>query len=134
MAGRRQISSSRASGSRECAPDDKLREAIQISAKQSRFRIGGGVNGLLRRVAPRNDGGGGAHDQGSALNTRPCCPLPCWSARDRDFSRSCPAQAQNPCAPARKGRTGSPALCASAAGSALRTAPCPFVSCAAGIL
>jgi hypothetical protein len=36
----------RAHGSRECAPDDRLREAIQ---RQQR-------TGLLRRKAPRNDG------------------------------------------------------------------------------
>src|SRR6266404_4130433 len=35
----------RANGSREYAPDDRLREAIQISNRV--------VNGLLRRVAPR---------------------------------------------------------------------------------
>jgi hypothetical protein len=35
----------RATGSRECAPNDKLREAIQSSSS----------SGLLRRYAPRND-------------------------------------------------------------------------------
>src|SRR5258705_1075159 len=104
MAGRRQIPSLRANGSRERAPDDRLSEAIQISNRV--------VNGLLRRVAPRkkvenlpefpialihhtfihqgrpkgrygarNDGRGGAHVEGAALNTRRSCPLPCWSAR-----------------------------------------------------
>src|SRR5207237_8333167 len=34
-------------GSRECAPDDKLREAIHLAAPRK--------NGLLRRFAPRND-------------------------------------------------------------------------------
>jgi len=42
------LPSLRANGSRECAPDDRLREAIQITNTK--------VNGLLRRVAPRNDG------------------------------------------------------------------------------
>jgi hypothetical protein len=37
----------RANGSRECAPDDRLREAIHCAAKQKA--------GLLRRFAPRND-------------------------------------------------------------------------------
>jgi len=36
----------RANGSREGAPDDRLREAIQSM----------GTYGLLRRYAPRNDG------------------------------------------------------------------------------
>src|SRR6202795_3561920 len=40
-------SSLRANGSRECAPDDKLREAIPLAATQEA--------GLLRRFAPRND-------------------------------------------------------------------------------
>jgi hypothetical protein len=51
-------SSLRANGSRECAPDDRLREAIHLAAQRK--------NGLLRRfrlrsvsyggqVAPRND-------------------------------------------------------------------------------
>jgi hypothetical protein len=39
-------SSLRANGSRECAPDDRLREAIH----------GCNETGLLRRFAPRNDG------------------------------------------------------------------------------
>jgi hypothetical protein len=39
----------RATGSRECAPDDKLREAIQLPLRNKKA-------GLLRRVAPRNDG------------------------------------------------------------------------------
>jgi hypothetical protein len=38
----------RANGSRECAPDDRLREAIHSQSN--------GDNGLLRRFAPRNDG------------------------------------------------------------------------------
>src|SRR5258706_7436853 len=38
----------RANGSRECAPDDRLREAIHDQSN--------GENGLLRRLAPRNDG------------------------------------------------------------------------------
>jgi hypothetical protein len=38
----------RATGSRECAPDDRLREAIHRATKRR--------NGLLRRFAPRNDG------------------------------------------------------------------------------
>jgi len=38
-------SSLRANGSRECAPDDRLREAIHGARK----------GGLLRRFAPRND-------------------------------------------------------------------------------
>jgi hypothetical protein len=42
-----QRSSLRATGSRESAPDGKLREAIQSEPK----------TGLLRRFAPRNDGG-----------------------------------------------------------------------------
>jgi hypothetical protein len=47
---RRSLSTSlRANGSRECAPDDKLREAIHLASPQK--------NGLLRRFAPRNDGG-----------------------------------------------------------------------------
>jgi hypothetical protein len=37
----------RATGSRECAPDDRLREAIQPTAQRK--------NGLLRRLASRND-------------------------------------------------------------------------------
>src|ERR1700738_4190391 len=37
----------RANGSRECAPDDRLRKAIHKVAKK---------DGLLRRFAPRNDG------------------------------------------------------------------------------
>jgi len=37
----------RANGSRECAPDDRLREAIHRAATRK--------NGLLRRFAPRND-------------------------------------------------------------------------------
>ncbi len=37
----------RANGSRECAPDDRLREAIHRAATK---------DGLLRRYAPRNDG------------------------------------------------------------------------------
>jgi hypothetical protein len=41
------FSSLRATGSRERAPDDKLREAIHGAAKQ---------DGLLRHFAPRNDG------------------------------------------------------------------------------
>src|SRR5258706_3218741 len=57
MAGRRQISSSRANGSRECAPDDKLREAIQISAKQSRFRIGGGMDCFVALLLAMMAGG-----------------------------------------------------------------------------
>src|ERR1700694_6351779 len=40
-------SSLRANGSRECAPDDRLREAIHLAAQRK--------NGLLRRCAPRND-------------------------------------------------------------------------------
>jgi hypothetical protein len=36
----------RANGSRECAPDDRLHEAIQYWGKRS---------GLLRRFTPRND-------------------------------------------------------------------------------
>src|SRR5258706_8054150 len=38
----------RANGSRECAPDDRLREAIHGRNKKK--------DGLLRRYAPRNDG------------------------------------------------------------------------------
>jgi hypothetical protein len=38
----------RANGSRERAPDDRLREAIHRAAQSK--------NGLLRRFAPRNDG------------------------------------------------------------------------------
>jgi hypothetical protein len=38
----------RANGSRERAPDDRLREAIQLAARKKA--------GLLRRFAPRNDG------------------------------------------------------------------------------
>jgi hypothetical protein len=37
----------RANGSRECAPDDRLREAIHRAAQRK--------NGLLRRCTPRND-------------------------------------------------------------------------------
>jgi hypothetical protein len=37
----------RANGSRECAPDDRLSEAIQSYGRDS---------GLLRRFTPRNDG------------------------------------------------------------------------------
>ena len=55
----RPYTSLRANGSRECAPDDRLREAIHFAAQRK--------NGLLRRfrlrslsyggqVAPRNDG------------------------------------------------------------------------------
>src|SRR5579871_47189 len=44
------ITALRANGSRECAPDDRLREAIQPSQDTA--------SGLLRRVAPRNDGRG----------------------------------------------------------------------------
>jgi hypothetical protein len=39
----------RANGSRECAPDDRLREAIQRQKPRRN-------SGLLRRYAPRNDG------------------------------------------------------------------------------
>src|SRR4051812_30465485 len=42
------IPSLRANGSRECAPDDRLRQAIHLSAERK--------YGLLRRFAPRNDG------------------------------------------------------------------------------
>jgi hypothetical protein len=38
----------RANGSRECAHDDKLSEAIHLTTTRK--------NGLLRRFAPRNDG------------------------------------------------------------------------------
>src|SRR5260370_25223874 len=41
-------SSLRANGSRECAPDDRLREAIHAATQRK--------NGLLRRSTPRNDG------------------------------------------------------------------------------
>jgi len=41
-------SSLRANGSRECAPDDELREAIQFTGRKKA--------GLLHRFAPRNDG------------------------------------------------------------------------------
>jgi len=41
------LSSLRANGSRECAPDDRLREAIHLSFCRD--------DGLLRRFAPRND-------------------------------------------------------------------------------
>jgi hypothetical protein len=41
----------KANGSRERAPDDRLREAIHFAAKKEK-------NGLLRRFAPRNDGFG----------------------------------------------------------------------------
>ena len=41
------IPSLQANGSRECAPDDRLREAIHVAAKLK--------SGLLRRFAPRND-------------------------------------------------------------------------------
>src|ERR1700681_235515 len=116
MAGRRQFSSLRAERSN---PDFE-------SGGENRV-----VNGLLRRIAPRNGGGGGVHDEVLAFNTPPSCSLPFWFARDPGFSRSCPAHAQNSCAPARTGKTGSPAPCASAAGSAPRTAPCPLRSCAA---
>src|SRR3954469_13506204 len=37
----------RANGSRECAPDDRLREAIHRAAERK--------SGFLRRCAPRND-------------------------------------------------------------------------------
>ena len=37
----------RANGSRECAPDDRLREAIHLATQRK--------SGLLRRFAPRND-------------------------------------------------------------------------------
>jgi hypothetical protein len=46
--GNRYPTSLRANGSRECAPDDRLREAIH-----SFFLL---LHGLLRRFAPRNDG------------------------------------------------------------------------------
>ena len=42
------LSSLRANGPRECAPDDRLREAIHGRATKE--------DGLLRRFAPRNDG------------------------------------------------------------------------------
>jgi hypothetical protein len=38
----------RANGSRECAPDDRLREAIHDITARPQY-------GLLRRIAPRND-------------------------------------------------------------------------------
>ena len=41
------LPSLRANGSRECAPDDRLREAIHRTAQR--------MDGLLRRFAPRND-------------------------------------------------------------------------------
>ncbi|SIO42225.1 hypothetical protein SAMN05443247_05156 [Bradyrhizobium erythrophlei] len=44
----RRLPSLRANGSRECAPDDRLREAIHLAAQRK--------NGLLRRFAPHNDG------------------------------------------------------------------------------
>src|SRR6266852_7427070 len=40
----------RANGSRECAPEDRLREAIHLSSYAFTWR-----DGLLRRFAPRND-------------------------------------------------------------------------------
>jgi hypothetical protein len=43
------LSSLRANGSRECAPDDGLREAIHLYGAKKEV-------GLLRRFAPRNDG------------------------------------------------------------------------------
>src|SRR6185437_7339881 len=43
----------RANGSRERAPDDRLRDAIQGPRRKT---------GLLRRFAPRNDGDGLRHD------------------------------------------------------------------------
>src|SRR5260370_12425960 len=46
-----QLPSLRANGSRERAPDDRLREAIHLAAREKA--------GLLRRYAPRNDGQGG---------------------------------------------------------------------------
>src|SRR5258708_33495301 len=46
-----QLPSLRANGWRECAPDDRLREAIHLAARKKA--------GLLRRYAPRNDGKGG---------------------------------------------------------------------------
>jgi hypothetical protein len=42
------VPSLQANGSRECAPDDRLREAIQAAAMRRKA-------GLLRRFAPRND-------------------------------------------------------------------------------
>src|SRR5260370_4921775 len=46
-----QLPSLRANGSRECAPDDRLREAIHLAARKKA--------GVLRRYAPRNVGQGG---------------------------------------------------------------------------
>src|SRR5712671_3100950 len=50
----------RATGSRECAPDDRLREAIHASPSLRAQRSNPchyRKNGLLRRCAPRNDEG-----------------------------------------------------------------------------
>src|SRR6267378_3145538 len=46
----------RATGSRECAPDDRLREAIHASPSLRAQRSKKQGAGLLRRGAPRNDG------------------------------------------------------------------------------
>src|SRR5712691_7765414 len=59
--GDRMITSLRANGSHECAPDDRLREAIHRPGRhcersEAIHLAAQRKNGLLRRFAPRNDG------------------------------------------------------------------------------
>src|SRR4051812_2624772 len=59
---RSNLPSLRATGSRACAPDDKLREAIHSSFLRR--------DGLLRRFAPRNDG--------DNKGVKQCLKKACW--------------------------------------------------------
>src|SRR6266700_2096139 len=59
--GDRMITSLRANGSHECAPDDRLRQAIHrprrhCERSEAIHLAAQRKNGLLRRFAPRNDG------------------------------------------------------------------------------
>ncbi len=84
------------------------------------------ASAMQSRRIPDSDAASRSGMTAEALNTPPSCSLPCWSAPDRDSSRSCRAARQNPCAPARRDRTGSPAPCASAAGSTASYSALPF--------
>ena len=59
----------RANGSRECAPDDKLSEAIHATTQRQ--------NGLPRRFAPRNDGLTAERLQEGALSRKYGSTGPC---------------------------------------------------------
>jgi hypothetical protein len=64
----RSLPSLRATGSRECAPDDRLREAIH----SAHWR-----DGLLRRVAPRNDD---VPSRYTFTTPRRATPESCWNS------------------------------------------------------